>query len=132
MGFTAGQQAYSDFFELTLEHGRVMSLQDRAVETGMACHSIKQGRLNICYVICTRYNYWEGCTSHPGVCLCPPSLQLIENSGLAECPRRSLFLHCSTPQRVITALPGGSLPAPGCSKQACFFAILILPSKGIN
>lgn len=67
MGFTAGQQAYSDFFELTLESARVVDLQNKAVERGMSCHRINEGRLNICYVICTQYNYWEGCTSHPGV-----------------------------------------------------------------
>ena len=71
MGFTAGQQAYSDFFELTLENGRITELQDEAVERGMACHRISEGRLNICYVICTQYNYWEGCTSHPGRALFP-------------------------------------------------------------
>lgn len=66
MGFTAGQQAYSDYFELTLQPERVLMLQDSAVERGMGCHRIAEGQSNICYVICTRYNFWEGCTTHPG------------------------------------------------------------------
>lgn len=69
MGFTAGQQAYSDFFELTMEEARILHLQDTAVQHGMSCHKIHQGLLNICYVMCTQYNYWEGCTNHPGKAL---------------------------------------------------------------
>lgn len=66
MGFTAGQQAYSDFFELTMETERVLELQSSAIEQGVGCHSIQGGGHNICYFICTRYNYWEGCTNHSG------------------------------------------------------------------
>ena len=74
MGFTAGQQAYSDYFELTLQPEQVLKLQDSAVEEGMGCHRIAEGQANICYVICTRYNFWEGCTTHPGAILTPDAI----------------------------------------------------------
>lgn len=69
MGFTAGQQAYSDFFELTLRESLVSELQEIAVDEGMACNKISEGEFNICYVICARYNFWEECTDHPGALL---------------------------------------------------------------
>ena len=66
MGFTAGQQAYSDFFELTLNKGLVRRMQDESVANGLACNKVKGGEFNICYVICARYNFWEDCTNNPG------------------------------------------------------------------
>ena len=75
MGFTAGQQAYADFFELTENEALVKQLQWDAVENGIGCNSIKEGDFNICYFICTRYNFWEDCSDHPG--LSPFSLILL-------------------------------------------------------
>ena len=73
MGFTAGQQAYADFFELTENEALVKQLQWDAVENGIGCNSIKEGDFNICYFICTRYNFWEDCSDHPGL----PTFSLI-------------------------------------------------------
>ena len=66
MGFTAGQQAYSDYFELTLEEQLVKRLQSEAILQGMGCNPIQGGAYNICFVICTRYNFWEDCSEIPG------------------------------------------------------------------
>lgn len=66
MGFTAGQQAYSDFFELTAREEHVKQLENESIEQGVACKKIKDGDYSVCFVICTRYNFWEECTHHPG------------------------------------------------------------------
>ncbi len=66
MGFTAGQQAYSDYFELTLEEQLVKRMQSEAILQGMGCNPIQGGAYNICFVICTRYNFWEDCSEIPG------------------------------------------------------------------
>jgi hypothetical protein len=81
MGFTAGQQAYSDFFELTLQEELVNKLQHEAIDQGVGCNTIQGGNYNICFVICTRYNFWEDCSEIPGahkLLTCPENVSLYE------------------------------------------------------
>lgn len=66
MGFTSGQRAYSDYFELSDKKALVDQINEDAITQGAHCRTARQ-QYDVCYFTCLRYNFWEDCAANPAM-----------------------------------------------------------------
>ena len=66
MGFTSGQRAYSDYFELSDRKALVDQINQDAIVQGVHCRIARQ-QYNVCFFTCLRYNFWEDCADNPAM-----------------------------------------------------------------
>lgn len=66
VGFTSGQRAYSDFFELSDRKALVDQMNKDALTQGTHCRRA-QGQYDVCFFTCLKYNFWEDCAAAPGM-----------------------------------------------------------------